>query len=147
MRNETVPKPCRTAGRLLMAFGTAELIASIAGAVLLDSLIVDVVAIVVILLGSSVARGSARAAWWSRILMVYYTAVATMLIVSGSIRPSTVRVGNRGLEQLGQQGRLAVFVLVSLGAVWALTNFVLLWRYRHLFAKLSQLRTGPSAHH
>ena len=84
----------RLLSRLLVGFGVFTFISSIMVAFIVDALVVDVGALVVILLGESLSRGSPRAARWARIVMVYYFVVAAMLLALGIVAPER-RKGDR----------------------------------------------------
>lgn len=117
----------RLLSRLLVGFGAFTLISSIVAGVLLDALIVDAGALVVILLGESLSRGSTRAARWARIAMVCYFVVAALLLTLGIVAPERMRVAGRAVRP-GELPYTMAFAGIAAG--WALVNLALLWKHR-----------------
>src|SRR4029077_21170833 len=82
------------AGRSLVCFGGAIVIGSIITAYFLDSLTIDVVALVVISLGFGVAEGRDRSARWSLAIMAYYAILAVLLLTLALRWRHLLHVGN-----------------------------------------------------
>ncbi len=110
-------------GSLLIAFGIYVLAASIVGAMAFDAFVIDVVGFIIIYLGTSVSRGSSRAARWAKIIMCYYLVMAVLLIVLCSVAPERISVGGRPIK--AAEVPLAL-ILVGIMGVWAIINLLLL---------------------
>ena len=117
--------PTAIAGKSLIAFGAAALAGSLIGAVLLDALVFDLGAVVVILLGLSVAGGNLRSVRWSIAAMLYYPVVAALLLLAGYLRADSLRVAGHAVSPTAMR---LLAPIISGFAIWAFVNLVLLKR-------------------
>ena len=122
--------------RLLFGFGAISLVSSIVAAFILDELVIDVGALIVIWLSTSVARGSPRAAKWSGIIMACYFAGAALLLTVGIIAPERMNIAGRAIRP----GELPYALLsAAIAGSWAFINLALLWKHRAAFSPAAQI--------
>ena len=110
----------------LIMFGLLSLISSVCGYFLHGGTHVDLFAGVVVIGGVLVARGSARAAKWSTVLMGLYVLVAFLMIVVALIRPSLIYLDSQPAVSHQVPKIIAGSLVV---AAWAVFNLVLLARF------------------
>jgi uncharacterized integral membrane protein len=87
----------RIAGRSMIAFSLFTFVATVAGSVLFESLVVDVGAIIVLFLGQSVSGGSRKAARWSVAVMAYYLLLTASMLIVSQTAPHQIRLGGRSI--------------------------------------------------
>ena len=112
----------RTAGNSVIAFGTVLLLGSLLSALFFGSCGIDLVAILIVPLGISVADGSRRAAKWSIGIMALYFLVTLFMIWAVTFRSERLRLGNRDMSPDAIPWALG---FIAIFAVWSLAN--ILW--------------------
>ena len=122
----------RLLSTLLVGFGAFTLIFSIMWAFIFDAVVIDIGGLIVICLAASLAHGSARAAKWSRILMIYYFVAAVLLLTLGIVAPERISIAGRAIRP----GELPYALLFAgIAGAWALVNLTLLWKHRSAFPR------------
>ena len=115
----------KAAGWSTVAFGVSLLASAVAGTVLFDVFIVDLLAIVVVVLSFYVLSGSRKAAKWLSWIMVAYALVGAIMIVGGLLTPWRIKVGGRPVPETVLPWALGFIAAVG---IWAVINFFLLRR-------------------
>ena len=108
-------------------FGLVLIGSSFALLFVLDAFILDLVAVAVVLLGVAVWNGQRKAVKPLRLIMVCYALAALALLVSGTVKPTQLKLGGRAIEPHEVPWALAFAVFMGL---WAMVNFILLSRVR-----------------
>jgi hypothetical protein len=103
----------KLAGRSIAIFGAAALVVSVACSFLLDALIVDIGAIIYMLLGFHVLRGSRKAAKWAVAFSVYYTVIGLAIAVISCVSPGLLRVGGKPMAPNASAWALVLLLLAS----------------------------------
>jgi len=113
----------RLAGRSIAIFGAAALVGSVAYSLVLDALAIDIGAIIYMLLGFYVLRGSRKAAKWAVAFSVYYTVIGLAMAVISCVSPGLLQVGGKPMAPNASAWAL---VLLLLASVWAGANVAML---------------------
>ena len=124
--------------RSIMAFGAIAFVSSLAGALWLDSMIVDLGAVVVLALLPALHRGSRKAAMWLTVFMACYLFVAGTGLASCILRPSSIELAGRPLPARAIPW---LMVILAIFGAWAAVNLMLLLRA----GKKLKARTQPDA--
>lgn len=115
----------KAAGWSTVAFGVSLLASTVAGTVLFDACIIDLLAIVVVVLSFYVLSGSRKAAKWLSWIMVAYALVWAIMIVGSLLTPWRITVGGRPVPEPVLPWALGFIAAVG---IWAVINFFLLRR-------------------